>query len=117
PSRAYRAVWAFAASPENAIPYLRKRLQPIASPDKKEVGRLIDNLSDNSFQVRQQAYSKLQGLGDLAVSALRQRLAGNPSPEVKQRIEKLLVAARGWSVDQLQVLRAIQALEYMGTPD
>ncbi len=115
--RAYRAIWTIVSSKNESVPHLGKRLQAIANADQKAVTKSITDLADARFQQRQQAFESLKELGDLAVPALRQRLANNPSLEEKGRIQELLRGARTWAPDQLQILRALQALEYIGTPD
>src|SRR5262249_58981128 len=60
----------------------------------------------------------LADLGEAAAPALRQALEGNPSFEARQRIQQLLKQidpAR--TPERLRVLRAMEILEYVGTPE
>jgi hypothetical protein len=59
----------------------------------------------------------LEKLAELAEPALQARLADTPSLEVKQRIDRLLEKIQGPVVvaDQARALRAIEALELIGS--
>jgi hypothetical protein len=54
---------------------------------------------------------------DVAEPALRRALAGRPSLEVRQRLEKLLDQLAHPSPDVLRALRAIEVLESVGTAE
>src|SRR5205823_13762178 len=59
----------------------------------------------------------LEGRGKAAEPARRKALEGKPSPEVKRRAGQLLERLNrpGASPDLLRPLRAVEALEWMGT--
>ena len=114
--RAYEAVWTLVACPEQAVPYLGNRMQPASPPDHSVLSRDLAGLGDNRFDARQRSFQNLKQLGDLAVPALRRRLANNCTLEEQRRIDELLRAAKKWSPNDLQILRAIQVLEYVGKP-
>jgi hypothetical protein len=61
----------------------------------------------------------LTGVGDLAEPALRTALAANPPLEVRRRIERLLgeIQTRLVPPETLAALRAVEALESMGSAD
>lgn len=60
----------------------------------------------------------LEDLGELAEPALRQALAQRPHLEVRRRLEQLLAKlAPDLPPAQLQVLRALAVLEWIGTPE
>jgi hypothetical protein len=115
--KAYAAIGRLIACPQPAVPFLGKQLQPPADPGR--IDRLIADLDDNRFQVRENATRELEQLGPLAESALEQALAGQPSVEVRRRVERLLAALqeRGLTPHQLRVGRAIEVLEHIGTPE
>lgn len=98
--------------------WVSDRLRP-AAVDHKEVTHLLEELDSTSFEARQQAFQKLEALGDLAVPQLRQALAGKPSAEVLRNAEQLLEKARGplAAGPGLRAVRIIQALEWMATPE
>jgi len=118
--RAYQAIRRLAASPTEMLPYLAKRLQPAAHADAKRVARLISDLDSDQFTVREQAYQELEQLGEGAIRACREALAGRPSLELRRRLETLLAKQdqerRLPSPQRLQRLRALEALELAGTP-
>jgi hypothetical protein len=118
-SKGYKAFWTLANAPQQAVPFVKERLQAIHPPDPKRVSRFIDNLDDGQFALREEATAELEKLGGFAESALRKVLEENPSLEVRRRVEKLLnKLEQGIShPDLLQALRAIAALEQIGTAE
>jgi hypothetical protein len=78
---------------------------------------LIADLDSNQFPVRDKATQELEKLAELAHPALKKALAGNPSLEMRQRIETLLDGWPKWSPGKLRTLRAITVLEQTGTPE
>ncbi|MBY0527988.1 MAG: terpene cyclase/mutase family protein [Gemmataceae bacterium] len=108
-----------AAAPAQTVPYLTDRLRPVPHPDAKHIARLIAELDNNRFEVRQKAEEELEKLGELASAALEQSLQDKPPLEVEQRVGRLLSRISGGSLspEQLQILRAIHVLERVGTPE
>jgi RNA polymerase sigma factor (sigma-70 family) len=117
---AYQSIRRLAASPAESMPYLEKKLQPTASPDAKRVAGLIHDLDSDRFAVREQAAKDLEKLGDTAAAMCRKALAGELSAEARQRLEALIKKQEqerlSPSPQRLQVLRALEALESVGTP-
>jgi hypothetical protein len=68
--------------------------------------------------VRQKAEAELKNMGELVEPELKKVLAQPPSVEAAQRVEKILAAVAGLAPGsgQLQGLRAVEVLEYVGTP-
>jgi RNA polymerase sigma factor (sigma-70 family) len=116
--KAYRAVWELAADADGAVPFLKQRLRAVAHPDPRRIARLISELSSERFAVRQAAAAELQRLDVLAEKALRRALQSDPPLESRRRLEQLLQGIRdpAASVETLQVLRALAALERIASP-
>jgi hypothetical protein len=114
-AKAYDAVWALVATPEQTLPFLRKHLSPVPRPDAKVVARLIADLHSEEFRKREKATEELSKLGDAAAPALRQALESKPSLEMRRRLQQLFDQSRDWSAERLREHRAIQALEHIGT--
>jgi hypothetical protein len=84
------------------------------------VRALIARLDAPAFADREAAVKELGGLGDAALPDLRRALAGSPSIEQRQRLERLLAAADARfseSGDRLRAVRAVGVLEWIGTPE
>jgi hypothetical protein len=75
------------------------------------------DLDSDQFAVRRKATEALEKMGPAADSALRKALAGNPTQEMHRRLEWLLERAAVIPPEELRQLRAIQVLEYAGTPE
>jgi hypothetical protein len=115
--RAYDAMGALAASP-TAVDMIKVRLR--AEPfDAVRVNRLVVELGSDDFKARQKATEALGKLGDAAAPALRQALAGNPTLELRRRAERLLadVQERPPSPQRLRIMRAVEVLERLRTPE
>jgi len=120
--RAFQAVWALRDAPVQAVPFLKKRLRPAAplKPDQElRLRQLIRALDDRRFAIREKAGQEVIALGPAAVPALKQALNDKPSAEARRRLEPLLEALSGTvlSAEQMQGLRAVDVLEYIGTPE
>jgi hypothetical protein len=116
---ANRALAGLAAAPAQALPLFKERLRPLGNPlDAKRLARLIAELDDDSFTVRERATRELGIIGPDAADALRQALHDDPSAESKRRIEGLLSRLKpGGDPQRLRFLRAIEVLERIGTPE
>jgi WD40 repeat protein len=116
PDAAYRAVWLFAAVPEQAVPFLAGVLRPIKAAGPAEVRRLIADLDNDSFDVREKASSELGDFGRSVEGALKKAKAEKLSPEQKRRIERLLndLAPVGEDPEPWRQTRALAVLEQIG---
>jgi hypothetical protein len=117
--RAFRARWALAAEPGTAVALFTKHLKPIQPADSKRLQRLIANLDDKRFPVRQEAQKELEEIGELAAPALKQALAQKPSLELRQRIDRLLGKLGGpiTRPEMMRAVRAVAVLEDVATPE
>jgi hypothetical protein len=113
---AFGAIVSLQRGGNDSVAWLEKRLSPAVAPEQRRLEGFIAKLDDDRFAVREQAARELQGLGDLAVPALRRALDNRPSLEVRRRIERLLAQDRVASPDRLRNSRAIEALERVDTP-
>jgi WD40 repeat protein len=118
--KAYAAVWALVAAPQQAVPLLQGRLQPAVAADPQKLARLIARLDSEQFAERQQAMAELEKLGDLATPALSKLLDSKPALELRRRAEKLLhklLVAPVTDAELLRGLRAVAVLEHIGNPE
>lgn len=115
-AKAYRAMQTLFAAPEQAISLLKHRLRPADSIEPRRIERLIDDLDNDRFKVRDNADRKLRKIVDDAEPALRKVLAGKPSLEQRLRIQRLLqVIESAPSPTRLRELRAVEVLERIGS--
>ncbi|HEY7154650.1 MAG TPA: WD40 repeat domain-containing protein [Gemmataceae bacterium] len=119
-SQAYRAMWQMTLAPKQSLPFLDEQLRRIARRDaeqQKKVARLIADLDDDQFAVREWAAGELEKMGSWIEPALRQALEGKLSLEVRRRIETVLEKVAGWSGERLRTLRALEAIEHMNAAE
>jgi hypothetical protein len=122
PARAFFARWALAAAPAQAVPYLKERVRPVAALTaelRRQVDRLVTDLDNDDFEVREKATADLEKLGESVVPAMRQALRNKPSPEVARRLEKLLQPhdRKAGEAGSSRELSAVAVLEYAGTAE
>jgi hypothetical protein len=110
---AYRAAWGLAEA-EQAVPFLVARLRPVRPVAAGRLARLIADLDDDQFPVREHAEKELAALEDLATPALQAALRKKPSLELALRAKRLLErSSAGLSRQQALVL---SVLEEIGSP-
>jgi hypothetical protein len=116
--RAYRAMCSLSATPPQALALFQKELKPIPVAEDTEIATLLGNLEADDFKVREQATQELEKLGEQAVPALKNALAGKPALEARKRMEHLLEHLTSQtSAVALRGLRALEVLEHAGTAE
>jgi RNA polymerase sigma factor (sigma-70 family) len=114
--KAYRAMVALRSSPAECVAQLAQHLQPAPTLDRQRLNRLLADLDSNNFAVRSRATAEIEQLGDVSVTALKKKLAENPSLEVRQRIRTILKNVESWgSPSLIRQIRAVEVLERVGT--
>jgi RNA polymerase sigma factor (sigma-70 family) len=117
--KARRAMRLLMSSPRDSVAFLRMSLRPVAPVDARRIDRLIDDLENDKFAVREKATAELEKLGELAHPVLRKRLTSNPSLEVRRRIEQVLEAteSRTRTPELRRSLRAVEVLVVAASPE
>ncbi|HZT82619.1 MAG TPA: hypothetical protein VFA26_20485, partial [Gemmataceae bacterium] len=118
-ARAFAALGTLAPAPDLALPPLRGCLRPVAPLSRERLARLVRDLDDDDFEVRERATDELAQLGGAAEGALRRALEGKPSAELKQRVELLLGKLQTASTSPRRLLesRALELLERLRAPE
>jgi WD40 repeat protein len=118
---AHTAVNALVASPQQTMAFLKTHLQPTATTiDTVSVEKLLGQLDSADFKVRQQSQEDLLKLGEQVVPHIEKALAGKITLERQRRLEQLhaeLTTAAPLDGSRLQVVRAIEVLERIGSAD
>jgi WD40 repeat protein len=118
PKVGYAAAWKLATHPETSVPFLAAEFQRVL-PDARRIARLIADLNDAKYVVRERAMRELMVAGNASVGALRAALNDKKvSAEQAERIEELLKKLDGPkpAPARLRESRAVAALELMGGP-
>ena len=116
-----------ASEPESAATLRRYEVEPTAAdvlrvlrqwrPDagnRERIARLVRDLGDNNWAVRERASRELAGMGRLAESALRDA-AGSNDAEVVRRARRLLADCRSGQAEEL-LAAALEWLRQSPTP-
>jgi dipeptidyl aminopeptidase/acylaminoacyl peptidase len=118
-AKALKSLLTLASAPKQAVLFLSERLKPATTVDPQKIAGWIADLESETFTVRQEASTNLLKTGEQAVPALRKVLASQPPLETRKRVEELLgkLTSGTLTTEQLQLVRAVEALERMGTPE
>jgi WD40 repeat protein len=121
-ARAYRAIWTMAADPRTSVAFLATHARPVAPLDaarRKQIAKLLADLDNEDFEVRDKAHRELEKLGDTAAPELRKVLEREPTDEVRRHVEDLLqkLQAPAKIRERLQALRANEVLEKIGSTE
>src|SRR5262249_52816647 len=87
--KAYEMMRSLRAAPRQVVPFLRERLAEFPRVGER-IARILALLDDDRYAVREKAMEELIALGPDAEPVLRKALGGSPSPEARQRIERVL---------------------------
>jgi hypothetical protein len=114
--RSYAALWRLQAAPEQAVPFLRGLLTvPGTGPDAAQLRRWVADLDAGRYATREAATAQLAGHLEAAAPHLREALGKGPSPEQRERAERLLAGLRV-EAEAARVARAVRVLEFADTP-
>jgi len=119
-AKAYQAIGTLIAAPDQAVSLAKKRLRsasPASKPNAHEIARRITDLDSDVYAIRERASNELGKIVEEAEAALRKELAVTPSPEVRQRIERLLSRIGQLTPESLRDLRAVEVLEQIGNSE
>jgi WD40 repeat protein len=118
-AKAFAAMGDFAATPRDAVAWIKSHVPAAVPLDTKRALELIQQLDHDQFKVREKAYNELFKLGELVVPVLNKVLEDNPPLETKRRLEELRgkLTAFVLAGDRLRAFRAVEVLEHIGTPE
>lgn len=114
---AFGAMRRLMGRPGPAAALLAGRLKPVPSADEKAVRRLLRDIDSDDFDTRRKAAAELAKVADQGEPLLRAALKESPSAEVKRQVEDLLAGLDAPTAARLRALRAVEALERIGTKE
>jgi hypothetical protein len=116
-AKAHRALFQLIAAP-TTVAALTDRLHPAPKLEAKELERLLHDLDNDEFAVRERATKQIEKLGEAARPAIEAALASpDASPELRRRLERLRSLLAVPAGECLRELRALEVLERLGTPE
>jgi HEAT repeat protein len=98
------------------VAFLRDHLRP-SPPPAPHTARLIADLDDDDFNVREKATAELAKLGKSVEADLKKADGARPSPEARWRLERLLARLTDAFSEETARVRAVAVLETIGTDD
>jgi WD40 repeat protein len=114
--RAYRAINGLVTHPRQAIDLLRAHARP-AALNRERVRQLLEALDSPRFATRVKAEAGLLDLGGLVEPELRKVLRGQPSLEMRRRVERILERLREPfpAREDRRSIRLVEVLERIGS--
>jgi hypothetical protein len=121
-ARAYRAVWTLAAGARQSIPFLQAHLKPaplLGEAERKKIAGLIASLESDNFETREKADAELEKLTEIGEPIFRKALEGQPTPEIRDRLERLLQRLQEPARvrERVRLVRANEVLEKIGSSE
>ncbi len=118
-TEAFRAIRELVAGGDITVGFFNGRMSPTPPQPRERVARLIDDLDDGDFSVRDRASRELELMGTAIVPTLHAALTADPAYEQWARLKALLTALDHpvfvLPGDRLRTKRAIQVLEMVGS--
>jgi WD40 repeat protein len=117
--RAGDAVSSLIRTPGESVGFLKGRVRPVEPVDEKRLARLLAELDAETFEQREAASRELARLGERAEATVRRAIKEDAPPEAKRRLAELVerLEQRTIPPETLRLLRAVEALEHLGTPE
>ncbi|OWK37966.1 WD40 repeat domain-containing protein [Fimbriiglobus ruber] len=113
----FAAIQTMTRSPSLSLPLLREQLPPAVRISATRVRQLVADLDANDYPTRALADTALRGIADHAARLLQAEYDCATVPEVRRQLGAIL-SPPPWLVPrQLLVIRAVEAVEWIGTPD
>ena len=112
--KAYQALALLALAPDATVPFLKSRLHPVTDKTRPAIMKLIKDLDDDAFAVREAAVSKIAEYGSAALEPVRQALA-TASPKATKNLDMTLERIREQILPREE--RTIQLLEWIGNEE
>jgi WD domain, G-beta repeat len=115
------AIGSLVVEGSEAVALLRARFADAVRRDPS-ITKLIQNLDDPTYAVRQKAQKALESFGETVRFPLEQLLRDKPTLELRRRAELVLSRLPSWnppirSPHLLRLLRSLEVLEHIGTPE
>src|SRR5262249_13177423 len=114
-AKAYRAMEALVAAPEQAVTLFKDRLLRVDPVKERQIAKCIADLDDADFKNRELASQELEKHGFLAQKEITKALGGAEGAEGRRRLEKLQARLNSSVVvtmpATLRLMRAVAVLE------
>ncbi len=120
PALAFRAMSCLIHQPRQALPLLRGQIAALKPAGSSlPAAQLIDRLSSDRFDEREQAGKALLQLGSRVRKDIVAALQKTPALDLERQLQDLLadIDSNHWTPDELRLLRAVEVLEHLGVPE
>lgn len=107
---AYRSWCRLVAAGPDTVTFLHERMKPVAEVPPDQLARLIEQLGNRRYRIRQQAALELERLGEAAETQLKKALADTSSLDLQRNLETLLA-----TLAEPRQERALDVLESIGS--
>ena len=101
----FAAIGLLRTNPAEAIAFLRERVQMPATPTKKIVVDLIEEIDSPLFAEREKAQKDLTNIAELCTTWIDEAMKGKLSEEVRERLKKVLKSLEMMTPERLRQIR------------
>lgn len=121
-AKADTAIWGLVSAAQDALPFLKKHLQPVVRPDPKRVENLLNALDSDEFAERSKAETELKRHAEFVRADLEEALRKENTLARQKLLEKLLQEAQQAELpfgtpEKTRRWRALEVLERIGTAE
>jgi WD40 repeat protein len=113
---AFVALQKLAAAAETTVPFVHEQVRPAAAPKKEQVAKWLAALDAPAFRDREAAMKSLKEAAATIEGDLRTAERATPSPEVHERIGKVLSVLDAETPEAVRRTRTVELIEWCGTP-
>jgi hypothetical protein len=115
--RATQAAVALDVTPRQTLALLKGQLQPVIAAPPERIAKLLADLDNARFPVREKANKELEELGEAVVSALMKAIKNGLPLEPRRRVQLLLLRLEKMEASPALVVarRVVAVLERLGT--
>ena len=116
--QAQRGIEYLYRNPVEAVKALGEKVPVPAATSAETIAAAVAALKSEDFQTRQRAERDLEAIGPEAVPTVREAAEKGATPEVRKLAAAVLAKLEGppTRADDLRALRAVEVLEFLGTP-
>jgi WD40 repeat protein len=114
--KSFKTEGRFLAAPVETVKLFARRIKLAEALDSKRIGRLLADLGNDEFAVREAASKALRGLDEQAIPYLEKTLKSTKSLEARLRVKRILEEKQRAPIpsEQLLQIRAVMVLERSG---
>ena len=115
PLDVFGCIQILSSAPAQTVPFLQKRLTPVAAFDSARIDKLVADLQKGEYNDRRRAVAELRKIGPPALTTLRRAADGTGDDLTRRLVFEF--EAQTPPRENIRAVRALEVLERIGTPE